>query len=48
MPLGLHECAQDEQIEWKSRSQIIEFAAVDAKHSEMNTGRLKQFSLYPK
>eukprot|EP00913_Durusdinium_trenchii_P017164 g16141.t1 len=29
MPLGLHECAQDEQIEWKSRSQIIEFAAVD-------------------
>ncbi|CAE8720844.1 unnamed protein product, partial [Polarella glacialis] len=26
---GLHECAQDEQIEWKSRSQIIEFAAID-------------------
>ena len=27
---GLHECAQDEQMEWKSRSQIIEFAAVNA------------------
>ncbi|CAJ1340667.1 unnamed protein product [Effrenium voratum] len=26
---GLHECAQDEQMEWKSRSQIIEFAAVN-------------------
>eukprot|EP00434_Breviolum_minutum_P037675 symbB.v1.2.033416.t1/scaffold4149.1/size43842/1 len=26
---GLHECSQEEQIEWKSRSQIIEFAAVD-------------------
>jgi len=26
---GLHECAASEQITWKSRSQIIEFAAVD-------------------
>eukprot|EP00435_Cladocopium_sp_Y103_P071361 s171_g37.t1 len=26
---GIHECRQHEQIEWKSRSQIIEFAAVD-------------------
>jgi len=26
---GLHECTADEQIEWKSRSQIIEFAAID-------------------
>ena len=26
---GIHECSQAEQIGWKSRSQIIEFAAVD-------------------
>jgi len=26
---GLHECAASEQITWKRRSQIIEFAAVD-------------------
>lgn len=26
---GLHECSSSEQIQWKKRSQIIEFAAID-------------------
>lgn len=36
--LGIHECSQEEQIEWKSRSQIIEFAAIDVGDSRSVQG----------